>query len=77
MPSPLSIMNTTSGGREFETGHMARMLRALTISDNAKLLMGPTISQRYPKPTRPRADEMLKTASNMDPIVPEIPSDLE
>ena len=75
LPNPLMIMNTTNGVSELDTGQMASMLKALTIIARDRLLMGPTRSLSWPKPTRPKAEERLNTARRVEPTLVEIPSE--
>lgn len=73
--APLMIEKMIRGASEFETGHSASMLRALTDKAMNSAFNGPIQSQARPLKIRPTAEEKLKEAMRPAPAAEENPRD--
>lgn len=71
--APFMMTKAISGPRDFETGQMTNMLRALIRSDIKRVFIGPMTSLPTPHISRPIADEKLKAATKPAPALEENP----
>lgn len=71
--APLMMTNRINGPKEFDTGQIANMLKALRNNERSKVLTGPIESHRKPQQRRPTAEEKLKPATRPAPADGERP----
>ena len=71
--APLTITKTTSGPREFETGHITNRLIVVRHRPKNSVFRDPRASAAMPELRRPMAEEMLKPASKAAPTLEERP----
>jgi hypothetical protein len=74
--APLMMTKRIKGPKELETGHIASMLSALSISEMRRVFTGPIKSDRKPQHSRPTAEEKLNPATRPAPAEGERPKEL-
>jgi hypothetical protein len=77
LDTPFKMTKTIMGARVVETGQSASMLTPVRRSENSSTLSAPRRSHRIPQRILPTADEKLKLATNIAPVLELRSIDLE